>query len=617
LKSLGIAWTRLGDPERAKKCYTECLGLAASETLDPLSARRTIQKAGANLAMLDLDRGDYAAARARFEAAAELARSNGEPLDEASALVNLAIVCGMQGEREAASRHALAGLSLLDGRDPRLQAGALRTLADCEFGDGQLDRALEYAYQAIAIDESSAAGLDDASSRDLGLRQESSFELAQKILVAQGKYGEALTVLERGRARAFRTTFERRHGSTAKARAIKAEFLNLAFHALRMQDPVDLPPGAVASILSATSKSPVEDVSLEPFDIARIHNLGATLHATFLVYSLMGDRVFVWVLKEGAVSFKETKLTQPRELHQLAGEFQKDRSSMDVDAVTRRTYDLLIAPVDELLPKQDGARLGIVPSGPMLMLPFPCFESASGPSLGERFALFTAPSLEALHMIFSRKSPASSPDWSRALVVGNPVMPPARELGSRQLPALPYARAEAEAIAGLLKAEPLIGEAATAEAVLARISSAPVVHLATHALLNDVNDDSTAIALAASDKHSGLVAARELSSLDLTSLEMVSLSACSTGRGTVTGDGVAGLSRAFHVAGARRVLASLRPVPDRSTSFLMQAFYRELRPQEPGQDLDAPRALREAIRTTRKTYPHPVDWAGFVLSGTP
>jgi CHAT domain-containing protein len=149
--------------------------------------------------------------------------------------------------------------------------------------------------------------------------------------------------------------------------------------------------------------------------------------------------------------------------------------------------------------------------------------------------------------------------------------------------------------------------------VLARIPGAPFVHLATHALLNDVNDDSTAIVFTASKAHAALVTARELSSLDLTSLELVSLSACSTGQGTVTADGAAGLSRAFHVAGARRVLASLRPVPDQSTSFFMQVFYQEFLHQ----DLDAPCAFREAIRATRETHPHPVDWAGFILSGTP
>ena len=612
LNSLGIAWTRMRDLGRADVCYQDCIRLAALETRDKVTASRTIRKAWSNLAMLDLDRGDHAAARRRLEEAAEEARSSNEQRDEASALINLATVCAGERDWKASSRNAEAGLLLLGEGDLLLKSSALRTLSQCEFEHGHLDHALDYAVLAVGSDESSTAGLDDRSSRDFGPRQEPSFELAQKIMVAQGKYSEALAMLERGRGRAFKTTLEREHGPGATARAVKSEFLRGAFEVLLENQPKDLPAGAVASLLRATRKNPMDDFSLQPFEIDRIHDLGAALDSTFLVYSLIEDRVLAWVLRDREVHFKETKLTRPSALRDLASEFQKDRSVMDAEAIARQGFDYLIAPMDKLLPKDPGARLCIIPSGPLFMVPFPCLNTSAGLPLGERFSLFTAPSLDALRMMAARKAHGSAPDWSLSLVVGNPVMPVSEEWGDSELADLPFALAEAEEISQLLNASPLTGKGATSEAVLARVSQAPAIHLATHALLNDVNDDWSAIALAATDKHAGLVTARELAGLNLTSCEIVSLSACSTARGTITGDGMAGLSRAFHIAGAPRVLASLRAIPDQSTPVLMQAFYREFT-----RDLDAPRALREAIQVTRKAFPHPIDWAGFVLSGSP
>ena len=93
------------------------------------------------------------------------------------------------------------------------------------------------------------------------------------------------------------------------------------------------------------------------------------------------------------------------------------------------------------------------------------------------------------------------------------------------------------------------------------------------------------------------------------------LSACNTGRGRAQrGEGIVGLIRAWQVAGARSVVASLWPVADDSTARLMVALHRELKAGKPGDE-----ALRAAMATVQgdaKTA-HPFWWAPFFVTGDP
>jgi CHAT domain-containing protein len=79
------------------------------------------------------------------------------------------------------------------------------------------------------------------------------------------------------------------------------------------------------------------------------------------------------------------------------------------------------------------------------------------------------------------------------------------------------------------------------------------------------------------DPARAVLTAEEVAGLDLRGAELVVLSACDTGLGKVaSGEGVLGLQRGFHEAGARALAASLWSVSDAATSVLMEEFYHNL-----------------------------------------
>ena len=107
----------------------------------------------------------------------------------------------------------------------------------------------------------------------------------------------------------------------------------------------------------------------------------------------------------------------------------------------------------------------------------------------------------------------------------------------------------------------------------------------------------------------GILTAKEISLLDLRDADLVVLSACETGKGEISGDGVFGLQRAFKMAGVQTVIMSLWPVNDAATQMLMTEFYRNWI-----MDHQAKReAFRNAQNAVRAKYKEPAYWAGFVM----
>jgi CHAT domain-containing protein len=120
----------------------------------------------------------------------------------------------------------------------------------------------------------------------------------------------------------------------------------------------------------------------------------------------------------------------------------------------------------------------------------------------------------------------------------------------------------------------------------------------------------------------GILTAQEIAQLDLRGLDLVVLSACQTGLGEITGDGVFGLQRGFKKAGAQSILMSLWKVDDAATQMLMTQFYTNLTSGMTKRKslLEAQRYVREYETNeasnqslSEQPYSDPKYWAAFVL----
>jgi len=211
-------------------------------------------------------------------------------------------------------------------------------------------------------------------------------------------------------------------------------------------------------------------------------------------------------------------------------------------------------------------------------------------------------------------------------------------------------RDEGLSIAKLMGVEPALGEGATEG--LVKCHSRPILlHLATHGFFlpdtsqfkdtegigcsisnaRDLNRLSsyenplirTGLALAGAntwlrkemppeDAADGILNGQDVAGLDLSTTELVVLSACETGLGESRfGEGVLGLRRSFHLAGARTIVMSLWKVPDKATCRVMVDFYRALL-------CGAPRieALVMAQLRAKNVYGLPrCVWGAFICQG--
>jgi tetratricopeptide (TPR) repeat protein len=252
----------------------------------------------------------------------------------------------------------------------------------------------------------------------------------------------------------------------------------------------------------------------------------------------------------------------------------------------RRVHDLVWAP---LCPHLAGVTKALVVAHDQLgSLQFAALYDGEN-YLAETMNLAMAPSAKVALYGMANQPVAAK----RALVLGE---------SSR----LVHAADEANFVAGLFdNAKVLVGTEANAVALRAACMDADVLHLACHAEFRSDNPMFSALQLI-----DGPFTVQDAETLQLRQ-GIVVLSACETGVAVYSrGDEMIGLVRAFLVAGASRVVASLWPVDDAVTLQFMAAFYRAL-----SDGNTASSALRAAQLELMRTHPHPFHWAAFTLYG--
>lgn len=221
----------------------------------------------------------------------------------------------------------------------------------------------------------------------------------------------------------------------------------------------------------------------------------------------------------------------------------------------------------------------------------------------------------------------------------------------RSLPPLPGTKTEIRTIEGILKKRAwkseIYMEAQALEETIKRVRHPRILHLATHGFflpdaerarqlfaseLPSTYEDPmlrSGLVFAGVDKtlsgeaangeaDEGVLTAYEAMELNLQGTELVVLSACETGLGTVkNGEGVFGLRRAFVVAGAETILMTLWSIPDRETQELMALFYEKwllLGKEKHAALREAQLEMRERVKA-RYGKDLPYYWGAFVLVG--
>ncbi len=264
----------------------------------------------------------------------------------------------------------------------------------------------------------------------------------------------------------------------------------------------------------------------------------------------------------------------------------KDSLVQSTHAHLTELYHELIAPVASRL---KASHLVFVPHGLLHYVPFHALYDGTE-HLIDRHTVSYSPSASIFALSQSRTANSSG----AALVFGIPDL---------QAPAI---LDEVQALTRVLaRAELFIGKNATEHVLRSQGPNSRIIHIATHGRFRQDNPMFSAIRMGDSF----------LSLFDLYQLrlpvELITLSGCSTGLNVVSaGDELIGLARGLMHAGAQSLILSLWDVHDKSTAKFMTVFYRLL---EEGKN--KPAALRGAMLALRSSYPHPYQWAPFILVG--
>jgi CHAT domain-containing protein/tetratricopeptide (TPR) repeat protein len=613
----GVVLRETGRPEQALPLLRK-----ASALYEESRDFRGLARSLAHLGTLHLEAARLDDARASYEGALRLAEESGDVEARWHALGGLAASLEKLGDGAAALRHYEKYLEVVN------ELGA-------SFATDQGKVSFLSNHQRV---------LDDY------------FHLLVLDAAARGRIEEARAEIEAVRARALGSLL-----ASWRPRGQPGELDlpgMLPGSGFRSSNFANMMVQAAPAVVSGPAA-----VTDEPLDEPPVME-GAPPPITFLEYFSFPDITVVFVKsKDGRVS----GTTVPAGVAMLQERVEAFRSALRVptprgvavvgekterpEDLERELYRLLVQPIEASLPPDPDEVVAIVPHGPLWYLPFAALRRDDGSFFIDRHLLTTAASEES--WLFTARRARPDPRELRAWVVGNPRMPSSLSACGDEMAFEPLPGAEQEAvriaeILGSDRAELFLGKNADRLRLEAWHGDFSVIHLATHGVVcgwdplesflvlsdlapEDVRFDSaTAVLSIPSDPRRSIrirgegLEELEVSNLNLSGVltagrvidgfrlnaDLVSLSACQTGLGLLSSEGIIGFSRAFLAAGARSLLMSLWRIDDEASRDWMIAFYEAY-----SSHANKAKALREAMDRTRERYPDPRYWAGFGLLG--
>jgi CHAT domain-containing protein len=324
-----------------------------------------------------------------------------------------------------------------------------------------------------------------------------------------------------------------------------------------------------------------DDAALAPKDfLGQAQEIVNAQPGTVLIYPLvMDNRIWLlWASRGGIVKRQEVKGVGQKQLGETVLKFrqllQNPNSDLkELKATSKQLYDWLLKPIDSELKANKVQNLVFSLDRSSRYIPMSALFDGEK-YLIERYTVSTV--LSAGYTDMSQR-PAFATQNTKVMGFGlsaakpgfNPLPNVVTELDAivRQNPQDPQ---------GVYSGQTFLNDRFTAETLRQNLRNYRVLHIATHGKFVPVNPDKSFLLLGDGNQ---LAIPRIRTLQNLSSIDLVVLSACETALGGADQDGVeiAGISSYFLRKGAAKaVMASLWLVNDASTSLSMQQFYKNL-----------------------------------------
>jgi CHAT domain-containing protein/Flp pilus assembly protein TadD len=574
--NLGTIYRRLGDPYKAMDSYRSAQKFYIKQH-DADGEIAILKNIGIAYA---LDLNDLPHAVGIFRSALTLAVKTHNRREEMQAHLYLGEAL-LRGEslRPARSEFERAHTDAKELGTSEEQWKSLYGLARIETASGDLENAERDYRAAIALIETSRSQLQLSALRtDFFADKREAYDGLISILLKRKNVNEAFLFMEKSRSRNFQDRTQ----------------LNRAPH-----DPALTLERVQTSLPRATE---------------------------LLEFWTAGDQIGLIWLTHDATGLGVWQLTPERQarIQAVLQQIPDNLQGSDEDGRT----SLLDAAFGDALPIPTGIQhLLIIPDSWLDYVPFDLLraERASNTFLIERCDITYLPSATLIRHIHTDQRLYGP--WTRELVAfGSPVFSigefenKTSKMDPPGIQSLPNSAREIEDIARLMHGASRVflqREDRKKSFLDGSANSALLLHVSTHAFADvDRPEDSRLLfSEDGEDSGSSYVFLRELSGMDLSHVDLATISACDSERGKIVrGEGIQAFSRALLSAGAGSSVTALWRVDDEPTAeFMRQFYYFVLRENKP--KADALRLAKLKFLHSKTRLNNPAVWAAFVLNG--